>query len=101
MLKPEQFLTEDEQRTTTQYTEHNLRDARLWSKLIFGTYDRETVLTHVQDEEWQHVRVSLLHTSLRVKYYTLLGYVTANNNWHARVCVTNYVNALKRGGLIK
>lgn len=83
-------------------TELELKDAHYWQQFIFGIFDQPTILSHVKDTVWQRTRVSMLGTTLSVKYETLYAYLLQENNSpHAQICVTNYVNALKRGGLIK
>jgi len=82
--------------------ELTLRDATQWSCFIFGIFDISTVRHHVEDPKWQKVRLSMLNTTLEVKYDTLYNYLlTEQMSEHSKICVTNYVNALKRGGLIK
>jgi len=84
-----------------------------WQKLIFGSFSREEIRDAVQNGDWQMLRMSLMGTSMLTKYKALLEYL-AIDDWTdvpdavreyrakvRRVQVTNYVNALKRGGLIK
>jgi hypothetical protein len=81
----------------------DVRNAALWEKhLVFGQYDIETVLREVKDVVWQERRVSMLGTSHRRKWNVLRGYLLeCGGSFHARCVVTNYVYALKRGGVIK
>lgn len=73
-----------------------------WESLRFGVYGLKTVLAAVREPEWQSVRVSMLGTSLETKHATLVAYLAASqHSEHAKICVTNYVNALRRGGLLK
>jgi hypothetical protein len=73
-----------------------------WNKLIFDKYNIKTILQIVKNEDWQKVRKSMLKTSLEFKYKTLKQWLIFNNySFDSKVQVTNYVNALKRGGLIK
>jgi hypothetical protein len=73
-----------------------------WAQLCFGIYNIKEVKDCVADAEWQRVRVSMLSTSLQFKYFTLKEYLDRMQYSHeAKVRVTNYVYALKRGGLIK
>ena len=60
---------------------------------------RKEILEAVKDKQWQAIRLSLLGTSLEHKFKVL-------SEWHSKgdrkslVQVANYVNTLKRGGLI-
>jgi hypothetical protein len=73
-----------------------------WSSLIFGSYSIEEILPAVSDVEWQAIRVSMLGTSLDTKFRTLSAYIReATDDIDLRkIRCTNYINALKRGGLI-
>lgn len=83
-------------------TEADYADAGTWSSLIFGVYDRRYVQIVVADDTWQRVRASMLGATLPVKYATLIDYLSAEEYTEEAQCrVTNYVNALKRGGVIK
>lgn len=73
-----------------------------WNKLIFDKYSIKTILQIVKNEDWQKIRKSMLKTSLEFKYKTLKQWLIYNDySFDSKVQVTNYVNALKRGGLIK
>jgi hypothetical protein len=73
-----------------------------WNKLIFDKYNIKTVLQIVKNNDWQKIRKSMLKTSLEFKYKTLKQWLIYNDySFDSKVQVTNYVNALKRGGLIK
>lgn len=73
-----------------------------WSRLHFGQLTRIDIENYVYDDEWQDLRKSMKGKSLEFKYATLSGWLTNNRNCRAaQVQVTNYVNALKRGGLIE
>jgi hypothetical protein len=72
-----------------------------WSKLIFGQYSPEQIDKAVKDEKWQEVRRSMKGVSLIEKYNTLERWLRKNSHSEkSKIQVTNYVNALKRGGLI-
>jgi hypothetical protein len=76
-----------------------------WTSLIFGTYDRQTIDSAVGDLTWQALRVSLLGTPHAEKFEALRAYLAApdlnvEQLNRRRVQVTNYVYALRRGGLI-
>jgi len=73
-----------------------------WNKLIFDKYNIKTILQIVKNKDWQKIRKSMLKTSLEFKYKTLKKWLIFNGySFDSKVQVTNYVNALKRGGLIK
>ena len=73
-----------------------------WDKLIFGSFDREVIRKAVDSDVWQKFRKSLKGIPLDAKYYELERYLKQHNHsWPARIQVTNYINALKRSGLIK
>ncbi len=73
-----------------------------WSDLIFGKYNIKIVLEVVKQQEWQDLRVSLLGKPLEFKYKQLKHWLALNNHSEkSKIQVTNYVYALKRGGLIK
>ena len=84
-----------------------LRDFARWSHLVFGAYSIKTVLGVCKDEDWQRVRVSMLGETLRFKMDALerwwAGRIEndAEDVERRKIQVTNYVYALKRGGLIK
>jgi hypothetical protein len=71
-----------------------------WSSLIFGSYSHAEIAAAVSDPVWQSIRVSLLYTPLETKYAALQEYIGGAPDPVRRIQVTNYVNALKRGGLI-
>ena len=70
--------------------------------LSFGPLTRTEITLHVMNEEWQKLRVSLAGTTLERRYSLLREWLKENNTDRAsQVQVTNYINALKRGGMIK
>lgn len=100
-------IEEEAQLSTPSFTEcfigHDPTEARVWEEyLVFGVFDRRTVDTEVQNARWQRERVRMLNSSLIFKWNVLAAYLRNNKyNRHSRVVVTNYVCAIKRGGLIK
>lgn len=84
------------------------------SSLRFGTYDQTEILKAVNDQRWQSFRVSLLGLSTtkkvemlfeRAKAAGLLEY-RGDSDFQALkhlecVRITNYINALLRGGQLK
>lgn len=73
-----------------------------WQELIFGSYNIQTVLEAVKDANWQRIRRSMLGTTTEFKYNTLLKYLEElKYSGDAKCRVTNYVYALKRGGILK
>ena len=72
-----------------------------WNSLIFGSYSRDQIQKAVADPEWQVIREELVGEPLRTKYARLLGWLAVNDySERSKIQVSNYVNALKRGGLI-
>jgi hypothetical protein len=73
-----------------------------WEKLTFGKYDRETIDKAVANKWWQIARRSMLGKSLKVKYKTLTEWLEVHSySLESKIQVTNYVNALRRGGLVR
>ena len=73
-----------------------------WSELVFGTYSPQQIQWAVKRDNWQSLRITMLKEPLERKYEILLEWLKVNkHSLVSRVQVTNYVNALKRGGLIK
>jgi len=77
-----------------------LTDARAWQTLICGSYSRAQVLKAVADPAWQRERKAMLGTTLLQKFMRLAMW-RASTDENGDIQVTNYVYALKRGGLIK
>jgi len=72
-----------------------------WDKLIFGHYNIDQIQQAVADPKWQEYRTEAIGTSLESKYIALQDWLEDNNHSErAKIQVTNYVNALKRGGLV-
>lgn len=85
-----------------QTEEDRVRD---WDSLIFGRYNQQHVTLAVQNDGWQMFREGLRGTSLNYRFDLLKDYVIMGGSMHSRnvreIRVTNYVYALKRGGMIK
>lgn len=81
----------------------DLTKAEAWQHLIFGTFSRKEIDDAVRDRFWQRLRIRLLGTSLQEKLWRLEEFVAQPcvAPRKRQICVTNYVYALKRGGLIK
>jgi hypothetical protein len=74
----------------------------IWKQLVFGRYSIKQVQRAVQDEEWQRYRKDMKGLSIAVKHLWLWAYLYRKDySEDAKIRVTNYVYALKRGGLIK
>ena len=72
-----------------------------WMALTFDVYDMPTILKAVNDDAWQRLRVSLKGVPLPQRYRRLMLWLIANeHSERAKVQVTNYVNALRRGGMV-
>lgn len=78
-----------------------------WRHLIFGAYNAHEIIQAVNDDRWQKIRQGMKGTSLTHKRERLEQYVAGSKTWTGvvpwavKVQVTNYVNALKRGGMIR
>ena len=73
-----------------------------WSLLHSGPITKEEIALYTPQQGWQALRLSLVGTSLRTKYSKLQSWLETNNfNRMSQVQVTNYVNSLKRGGMIE
>ncbi len=73
-----------------------------WGQLKFDSYSPQQVHWAVNDVQWQAFRTEMVGESLERKYELLRSYLRARKyDMKARIQVTNYVNALKRGGLIR
>lgn len=63
--------------------------------------NKETVAKAVADRDWQYVRICGLSLSLSTKASLLLEYESRQGQTVERaVRIANYINALKRGGLL-
>lgn len=72
-----------------------------WEKLTFGKYSMGVILAAVKDKEWQSLRESLKGKSLEEKYASLEAYLKKYPKSElVKIRITNYVNALRRGGLV-
>jgi len=76
-----------------------------WNSLIFGSYNHDEIGYAVRNTPWQGFREDLRERPHDEKFTRLRSYIAnASNDTEAelrRIRVTNYVNALKRGGLIE
>jgi len=75
-----------------------------WDKLHAGPLKKEEIQpdhTFIKDKKWQEFRKSLKGLSNAEKYKQLSKWLRSHNNSHrSKVQVTNYINALKRGGQV-
>ena len=90
------------------FTNAQLERAENWHHLIFASYGIQEVLIAVKDPAWQAVRISMLGEPLQRKMQILEDWLNTPDEiteemhgYHKKVQVTNYVHALKRGGLIR
>jgi hypothetical protein len=74
---------------------------KTWKRYTFGRYRKGDIQEVVKDPEWQKVREGLKGKSLEEKQLGLQSWMHRKRYSRAsRIQVTNYVNALKRAGLI-
>ena len=73
-----------------------------WGKLTFGSYSRVEIANAVADKSWQIVRRGLKGQHIAAKYVLLTyWYDTSHDKEKAKIQITNYVNALRRAGMVK
>lgn len=73
-----------------------------WKALHAGKITKAEIMEAIPDRLWQDLRISMLGASLSVKYSYLENWLKIHqHSRRAQVQVTNYINALKRGGLIE
>jgi hypothetical protein len=74
-----------------------------WSKFKFFDWIPTVIrLQSVKDEDWQVIRKSMLKTDLEFKYGVLEKWLARNNySKKSKVQTQNYMQALRRSGLIK
>jgi hypothetical protein len=73
-----------------------------WRVLHSGALTRDEINKAIRDPEWQEFRKSLKGLSTAEKLKRLDQWKRKHNNSRkAQVQITNYLNALKRGGLIR
>jgi len=75
----------------------------MWSEFEFFDWIPTVIrLQSVNDENWQVTRKSMLKTTLKFKYETLQKWLVENKySEKSKVQTQNYVQALKRSGLIE
>lgn len=72
-----------------------------WNSLIVSLTQLE-IQPAIQNVAWQRLRVSMKGEELQRRYWKLKQWLEVHpNDRTAQVQVANYVNALKRGGMIK
>lgn len=78
-------------------------DTKIWERrFVFGRFTRLEVLDAIKDGNWQCTRRAMLATSLDIKWALLEDFLyVSRGSRDAQICVTNYIYALKRGGLLK
>jgi len=74
-----------------------------WSKFQFFDWIPTVIrLESVKDENWQVIRRSMLKTSLEFKHNVLQKWLEKNKySQKSKVQTQNYVQALRRSGLIE
>ena len=77
-------------------------DGNDWSKLHDGVLRKECIQEAIEDPTWQYARVSMKGKSMTTKWNLCRDYlkVKGPEDELAKIAVTNYVNALKRAGLV-
>jgi hypothetical protein len=73
-----------------------------WSALDYSPLTRTEISVAVLDPEWQDLRRRMLLTRLVTRYAVLKRWLEMHENSRtSQVQVSNYISALKRGGMIK
>ena len=73
-----------------------------WSTLDYSPLTRAEISEAVLEPEWQDLRRCMLLTRLVTRYAVLKRWLEKHDyNRKSQVQVTNYIAALKRGGMIK
>ncbi|MDH5696918.1 MAG: hypothetical protein OEY54_00100 [Nitrosopumilus sp.] len=74
-----------------------------WSEFSFFDWIPKVIrLQSVRDDDWQITHKSMLGTTLEFKFETLKNWLEQNNNSEkSQVQTQNYVQALRRSGLIE
>lgn len=62
--------------------------------------ERKKIQQAVKDRKWQVFRTTLLNLPTEEKLKRLEDYRRKHRTWQAHTQVENYINALKRGGLL-
>ncbi len=74
-----------------------------WHKFEFFDWIPTVIRSQsVKDDDWQIIRKSMLKTDLEFKYETLQNWLEKNKySGKSKIQTQNYVQALKRSGLIE
>jgi len=72
-----------------------------WNSIHYGHITTKEIRWYVTDAEWQTLRIQLKNKNLSHRFALLSEYLRKKNySRPAQVVVTNYINALARGGMI-
>jgi hypothetical protein len=72
-----------------------------WRLLDSGSYSLKEVKEAIDDENWQKYRRALKGKTLHEKWLALKLWLNKHNNSRkAKIQVANYVNALRRAGMV-
>ena len=86
---------------TSIYKSLDLFKALDWKSIHCGEITKEEIKKYVIQPEWQDVRIELKGKTLEEKFNTLKDWLKKHKNSRAsQVQVTNYINALARGGMV-
>ena len=75
-------------------------DGNDWGKYHFGSITKDEITSAIQNPTWQYARRSMKGKSMNEKYHICGDFLKLRGIASDRVAVTNYVNALKRAGLV-
>lgn len=72
-----------------------------WNDIHCGYITQAEIRKYIENPNWQTLRESLLGTTLEYKFEKLKEWLEGHSrSREAQVQVTNYINALRRGGLL-
>ena len=87
--------------TTDIYKGLTLIKALDWKSIHCGTISKEEIKQFCTQPDWQDLRLELKNKSLEEKFKALKSWLEKHNRSRAsQVQVTNYINALARGGMV-
>jgi hypothetical protein len=85
----------------TTFKSMDLFKALDWKSIHCGTISKDEIKQYCTQPAWQDLRIELKGKTLEEKFNLLKDWLKKHNNSRAaQVQVTNYINALARGGMV-
>lgn len=75
-------------------------DGNDWGSLHDGLITRDDITYAIRNASWQYVRKAMKGKSISEKFRICKDFTKLRGIRMDRVAVTNYINALKRAGLV-